>query len=412
MRIACVVIPRFPLAVELLAQPELRGRPVVIGGAPDERKAVVVCSPEAEREGVRRGMPLRQARALCRDAVFIEARHGLYRECHTRMLDALDQISPVIEDAGLGCAYAGVDGLRPLLGDEQTIAGIMVESVRSALRLRPRVGLAESRFAAWAATLAARAGDTRILEPGAAAAYLATLPVEHLPVSAAMLERLRWLGLRTMADLTALPRGTLAAQFGPEGALAWDLARGDGGAPLTPRRPAEEVRGQIAFPQPAAGVQAIVAAARHLLARLLARPECAGRAVRGLLLSLVLQNGHRWERVLTFREPVTDRDRLLRALAARLDGITLPAAAEALILGLRDLCGETGIQGSLFTAQRHSAGLGTALAQLRSRFGRDLVMQIVEVEPWSRLPERRYALAAVRPPETASGCSTPPSRSR
>src|SRR5688572_16751577 len=97
MRLACVVIPRFPLAVELMAQPELCGRPVVIGGAPEERKAVVVCSPEAEREGVRRGMSLRQARAHCHNAVFLEARPGLYRERFDQMLDALDLVSPLVE---------------------------------------------------------------------------------------------------------------------------------------------------------------------------------------------------------------------------------------------------------------------------------------------------------------------------
>ncbi|MGE3597021.1 MAG: DNA polymerase Y family protein, partial [Dehalococcoidia bacterium] len=118
MRTACVVIPRFPLAVELMAQPELCGRPVVIGGAPEERKAVVVCSPEAEREGVRRGMPLRQARARCRDAIFLEARPSLYRDHFDRMLDALEQVSPLVEGAGLGRAYVGLDGLRGLFGDE------------------------------------------------------------------------------------------------------------------------------------------------------------------------------------------------------------------------------------------------------------------------------------------------------
>src|SRR5262245_1121058 len=117
MRIACVAIPRFPLAVELLARPELRGRAVVLGGAPEERKAVVACSPEAEREGVRRGMSLREARAHCRDATFLEARQSLYRERFDRMLDALDGISPVVEGAEPGCAYAGLDGLSLLTGD-------------------------------------------------------------------------------------------------------------------------------------------------------------------------------------------------------------------------------------------------------------------------------------------------------
>jgi nucleotidyltransferase/DNA polymerase involved in DNA repair len=399
MRIACVVIPRFPLAVELMAQPELCGRPVVIGGAPEERKAVVVCSPEAEREGVRRGMPLRQARARCRDAIFIEARSSLYRDHFDRMLDALEQVSPLVEGAGLGCAYVGLDGLYPLFEAEGAIAEAMIDGVWDAIGLRPRVGVAESRFGAWAATLEIRAGMSQILEPGRAPDFLATLSVKHLPISDEMLRRLHWMGVRSIADLGALPRGAVAAQFGPEGALAWDFAHDADDRPLVLRRRQAEVRDQIVFSQPATGMQTIVTAARHLLARLFARPVCAGRAVRGLALSLALSNDHRWERTLTFREPVADQNRLLRALAAKLDGVTLPAAAETLILGLRDLCAETGVQGSLFSArEKRRVGLETALAQVRSRFGRALIMQVVEVEPWSRLPERRYALAAVRSP--------------
>jgi DNA polymerase-4/protein ImuB len=240
---------------------------------------------------------------------------------------------------------------------------------------------------------------SQILEPGRAPDFLATLSVKHLPISDEMLRRLYWLGLRSIADLAALPRGAVAAQFGREGALAWDFAHDADDRPLILRRQQAEVRDQIAFSQPATGIQTIVTAARHLLARLFARPACAGRAVRGLALSLALSNDHHWERMLTFREPVADQNRLLRALAAKLDGVTLPAAAEALILGLRDLCAETGVQGSLFSArEKRRAGLETALAQVRSRFGRALITQVVEVEPWSRLPERRYALAAVRSP--------------
>src|SRR4051794_39065578 len=92
-------------------RPELRGRPLVIGGAPEERRLVVECSPEAEKEGVRRGMALREARARCREAIFLEAHPALHRESAERMLDALDLVSPLVEESALGCAYVGLDGL-------------------------------------------------------------------------------------------------------------------------------------------------------------------------------------------------------------------------------------------------------------------------------------------------------------
>src|SRR5438477_7538217 len=140
MRIACALIPRFALAIELLARPELRGQPVVVGGAPEDRAVVVECSPQAEREGVRRGMPLRSARAHCRGAVFIDAHPAFYRERYDRMLDALqERVSPVVEEADPGCACVGLDGLQALFAGEREVAVAITEAVARAIELRPRV---------------------------------------------------------------------------------------------------------------------------------------------------------------------------------------------------------------------------------------------------------------------------------
>ncbi len=219
-----------------------------------------------------------------------------------------------------------------------------------------------------------------------------------LPFDEPVMRRLYWLGLRRVGEIAALPRAALAAQFGPAGEHAWDMAHGRDGRPLVPRRQPAELSDQLAFSQPVAEVQAVLAAARQLIMRLLNRPERRGRVARGLALSIALANDRRWERSLTFREPTADGDRMLRALGAKLDGVALPAAAEALSLALRDLCSETGVQASLFTARgRQLHELKAALEQLRSRFGQPAVMKIVGVEPWSRLPERQYALIDYAP---------------
>src|SRR5579885_2184187 len=240
MRIACVLIPRFALAVELLERPELCVRSLVIGGAAEEARRVVECSPEAEQQGVRRGMPLREARAYCREALFLDARPALYRERHERMLAALEAVSPLVEGAEPGCAYVGLDGLAgrtgaeaqlagqdgcalpvapsfaPIFVNEGAAAGALAGAVAAALGLRPQVGVAEGRFAALAAALAG--GDaTTILEAHEVAAFLAPLPVHLLPFDEPVMRRLYWLGLRRVGEIAALPRAALAAQFGPAG---------------------------------------------------------------------------------------------------------------------------------------------------------------------------------------------------
>jgi nucleotidyltransferase/DNA polymerase involved in DNA repair len=411
VRIACVFIPRFPLAVELLTRPELHGRPVILGGAPEERRQVVECSPTAERDGVRRQMSLREALVRCRDAAFLEARPSLYADTAVRMLDALEEVSPIVEGAAPGCAFVDLTGLEGVgtPDGEERLAAALQRGGKGAVGLTPRVGIADTRFAAWAAAVrppavaTAPAARIRVVPPGEGAAFLAPLPVEHLPVSDEMRRRLRWLGLHTAGALAALPRGALAAQFGPEGAMAWDLARGEGGDPIVARRRKTEASDSLEFSRPVAEKPALLAAARHLLARLFRRPECAGRSVRGLTFDAGLSNRHRWRRLVSFRQPVADRERMLRTLGDRLEDATLPAPVESVAVKLHDLCAEAGVQGNLFSAHaRRLRGLDEAVAHLHARFGRPLVMKIVGVEPWSRIPERQYALIAYEPSTTLS----------
>jgi DNA polymerase-4/protein ImuB len=320
------------------------------------------------------------------------------------MLDALEHVSPIVEAGPPGTAYLDLTGL-PGTGNpagEAALAEQMIAAVRDAVQMTPRAGITDGRFAAWAAAMSVVGATTgprfHVVAPGEAGAFVGSLPVVRLPLSDETLRRLNWLGLRSIGELAELPQGALAAQFGPEGVLMSDLARGAGGGPLIPRRLAPAIADTLDFPQPSVEAPAILAGSRILLSRLLRRPECAGRAVHGLTLDAALSNGHRRRWDLTFREPTGDRDRMLRALAAKLEGEAFSAPVESLALTLHDLCGETGFQSNLFsTHARHLHSLEAALGQLRARFGRPLVMKIVGVEPWSRIPERQFALVDYEP---------------
>ena len=111
MRIACVYISHFSVAVERQRDPSLRARPVVIGETPDQRKAVFDCSPEAAAQGVRIAMPIKQALALCLEAVFLPPHPTLYREAFESILTTLETFSPEVEEGDLGRAYLNAEGL-------------------------------------------------------------------------------------------------------------------------------------------------------------------------------------------------------------------------------------------------------------------------------------------------------------
>jgi DNA polymerase-4/protein ImuB len=446
VRAACILFPHFAVSLEVLRRPELHGRPLVLGGLPEERRAVLDCSPEAEREGISLDMQLREALSRCHQAVFLEPDHAHYNAISERVLDALELLSPLVEETGPGCFLVGLAGLERLHRDERELARRLQASAWEAAGLLPRVGVAGGRFAARvAATLApdapqrpvrhvrknaSRTGDTfgwrplireidrlegnssslnspspftergpggeagiHIVEEDRLHEFLARLPVQELPVSPGMKRRLRLFGLETLGDVSKLPLGAMQAQFGPQGRLAWQLARGIDESTFCPRHKEEGVRETIAFPAPSASLESIQAAARNLLSRLLRREELLRRSARRIALSARLSDGHVWERAVTLREPTADRDRLLLALGAKLEGCTLPNPVEEITLELSGLCAERGRQEGMFAAKgRRTNQLEDAIRQLKSRYGTSPVSRVVEVEPWSRIPERRRAL--------------------
>jgi DNA polymerase-4/protein ImuB len=256
------------------------------------------------------------------------------------------------------------------------------------------VGLADGKFVARVAALLAAPGRVRRVPPGAAPRFLATLPVSVLPVAPEVVERLGLFGLRRLGDLAGLPLGAVQAQFGSEGRRAWRLARGLDDTPLLPQDFPIVLQDRFAFDPPVVTRDVVALAARHLLGRLVEHPLFQFRAARGLTFRAHTGDGQTWERRLTFRQPLSDPERMLLALRGKLAAFAPTAPVEAVALALTDLCAEGGTQASLPIAQRvgDRQQLREAIHQLRSHYGYSPIAKIVEVEPWSRIPERRRAL--------------------
>jgi len=393
MRAACIFVPRFPVAVELLDRPDLRGRPLVIGDSQGRHKVVLDCSPEAAAQGVRPGMPVREALGLCRDAVFLPPDPIRYHEASEAFLRVLFGVSPLVEGSDLGVAYVGVDGLQGHYKDEMALGETLVLAVRSGVGLQASVGIAEGKFVAWAAAVTSAPGEVCVVPAGRESAFLAPLDVSLLPASPDTLRRLELFGLRTIGDLAALPLGAVQAQFGHEGRRLWELAHGLDREPLRPRRHEESVSERLTFPEPAVSTEALLVAGRQLLSRLFRRPALHRRAVRQMRLRAALGDGRSWERTVTFREATADRDQILYVLRCTLEAALPSRPVEEIEVTLSGLTEETGKQEGLFTAKgRRRAQLEEAMRQLKARFGQSPVYHVVEVEPWSRIPERRLAL--------------------
>lgn len=397
MAVACLRIPHLELRIALLDQPELDGMPLILSNPESGRAVVLDATDEATSKGIRPGMTLREATALAPDAVIIMPNPAMASRISHQILTQLEMISPLVEadEQEPGCWYIDLTGLGRHYPTTTAAAERMIACVRPILR--PRAGVATSRFTARIASGIARPGQVRTVPVGKENAFLASAPVAWLPFPPEMTHQLRRLGIKTLGALAALPPAKLAARFGPDGRLAWELASGIDERRVTPRPRAETIVEELAMPTPAISREMLLVGIRMMVTRAFARKELKGKQVRQVVLRAMLENRRSWERPMVLKEPC-GQAALINALELRLHALELPGPVEAVALQLSGIVHEVAQQGMLPTLHpRHVAPLTEAVQQLEQRYGLSPLFRVVEVEPWSRIPERRHALITYEP---------------
>ena len=398
MNVICARVPRFLVAVARQGSPALRRRPVVIGQSSETRGNVVECSEEATRTGIVPGTPITRVLVLCPSAAVVPLRQEQAELAERAFSAALADLCPAIEHVEPGHVHADVRGMAKLAGLAPEIyLAQLQEALEGRTGLPVRVGGASTVFVAHAA--AGYLAEPARYVPGARAPeLLAPLPVEALPVSAEMVRRLHLFGLERLEQLGVLPPAALQAQFGREGLLAWRLIRGEEPGRITPARDEIRVIERIELPAHAVTSLPLTLGTEILLQRALRRQEINGRALRQADWVAELENEERLPRRFVFREPTSDQARMLFVIRNAIERLVLPAPAIGVELALSGICSEYTRQERLWqSGPRGQAMLSEAIQQLSTRTGDPQVYRIVEVEPWSRIPERQRALAAYSP---------------
>ncbi|HWC86995.1 MAG TPA: hypothetical protein VG388_10670 [Solirubrobacteraceae bacterium] len=391
--IVCVLLPRFQLTVAAGDRSELLQVPAALAPEPGRVQQVGEVSLAAEAFGIQPGMQLGEALARCPRLMLVPPDPAGVADLWERLLVRLESIGAAVEPERPGLACFDAQGLLRLQGG---IEGVLA-AARRALRVPARFGVAPSRFAAVAASTRARVRRPVIVSGGRAQAraFLAPLPVALLRARAALAEAglpetLERLGVQTLGELSALPAAALADRFGPVGLLAYELASGGDGA-LCPRQPTEVLRESLQLPDAASGMQ-LERGLGLLIDRLLACRERQGRTLRVVILSAVLVERGTWRERFVFREPLADPVRMRLALSPRL--ALVPAPAEILRLAVEQFGPPARDQRSLLDepAAARTARLREAIRQARAAAGPDAALRVLEIDPDSRVPERRAVL--------------------
>lgn len=223
-----VDLDAFFAAVEQRDRPELRGRPVIVGGGgPGDRGVVSAASYEARRFGVHSAMPLRQAGRLCPTGVFLPVDGRRYQSVSRDVMAILRRFTPLVEPISIDEAFLDVTASAALFGDGATIARRIKDEIQGEIGLTASVGVATTKLVAKIASDLEKPDGLVVVPPGDEAAFLAPLPIARLwGVGPQTANALREYGVRTMGDLASLPRDLLVRRFGKHGSTLAERARG------------------------------------------------------------------------------------------------------------------------------------------------------------------------------------------
>ncbi len=382
-------------------------RPLAVAPEPGAAQLIGEVSAPAEAVGLRPGMRLGEALSRCPELALVPPDPERAERAWEEALQRLEGIGAEVESERPGEAFFETDALRALWGGTDSV----LARARRELGASARLAAAPSRFAAYAAARRARArGRSPIVPDGGARRFLSPLPVSLLhgrlrsPAGARsragappdadaeaddLPNELERLGIDTLGRLAGLDRDPLADRFGRIGLRARALARG-GDEPLRPREPHEALAVALELPEAVSGPQ-LERALDLLIARLLAHPERRGRVLRALRLSARLAGGGGWRRQVALRRAGTDREVLAAALRPQL--ALLPAPASVVRLEAAGLGSAAGEQLTLADPEEdRRRRISEAVRQARAAGGSEAVLRVLEVDPGSRVPERRAVL--------------------
>ena len=179
----------FFVSVEELFDPSLKGKPVVVGGRPNERGVVAAASYEARKFGVHSALPLRTAYKLCPHAVFVDGHPERYREYSGKVHEVLKCFSPQVEMASIDEAYLDMTGTELLLGPPLRAAHALHQAMQEATTLNCSIGIASSRLVAKVASDLAKPNGVLWVIPGQEARFLAPLAVRKIPGVGKVMEK-------------------------------------------------------------------------------------------------------------------------------------------------------------------------------------------------------------------------------
>lgn len=368
----------FYASVEQRDRPELRGRPVVVGGT-GRRGVVSTASYEARKYGVKSAMATMVAHRLCPQAIFVPPRMGAYVEVSKQIMAILGRFSPSIEPLSLDEAFVDATGTEDLFGPPVDLAWRIQRAVKEETQLACSVGAASNKYVAKVASDLKKPGGIVVVSPGEERAFLAPLPIERLwGVGPKTAERLRADGFDTIADIAAVDPRDLERRYGSLGGHIAALSRGEDDRPIDDDHQRKSLGAERTLEHDIVGSVAVRAQLVPLIDEVSSGLRKAHLRAGGVRLKLKYADFHRTSREVLLPEPVQDTASLLQALEHLLPKADLTRPMRLVGLAATHLVEESAPrQASLFEAPRveKSEALGRAMDAIQKKHGRSAILR-------------------------------------
>ena len=388
MNITCILMPNFALKCEQLKNPQMAAANTVIAGGTGSRKCVFNHAPDLR--GLENGMPLEQALGLYGDIDVLDADLALYHSLFNTILDRLQAKTPLLEGAGPGTVYTCMQGMQLIYPDEEAFINALKEAIPPVFEAR--FGIAGGKFPALLAASVSPPGQFKSLA-GNSSSFIQNMPCSCLPVSPKIKARLAAFGLKTLGQLARLEPGALGSQFGPEGRRIWELANGQDSETLNPRPSREIIEESMELDPVTISLDILLLCLEGMLNRALATLLPRGMGIICADIWTRTTNGQHCRKSIHFKQAATGTRAALARIKSVLEACPQPGPVEELgMMATASSC-LSGRQKSLLPEIRSKDNFLSEMRQLEFKLGSPKVFKFKEVEPWSRIPERRHVLS-------------------
>lgn len=350
--------------------PQLRGRPVIVGGKENQRGVVHTASYEARALGVRTGMPLFKAKALCPQAVFLKGNYEHYRAVSAVFQEVYLNFTPLVEFTSLDDAYLDMSGAMHLYPSARWIAQAIKEEVFRRTGVTLSVGIGSSKIIARIASDLQKPAGVVEVPAGQEKQFLGPLPVELLPgVGRMAKERLQDLRIFKVGQLATLPRLVLEQLFGKNGVKIWHYANGEDTRTVAPKILPKQISRETSFEEDTADMHIVRGTLQYLSERIAKKLRAENLLGRTVSVKIGYSDFKRHARSSSLEQPTADSKTLFNAVERIFEELHLRRIRIRHVGVAVTNIEWQNYQGNLFGATQTREALNSAVDEIRERFG-------------------------------------------